>query len=585
MARTMGATAWTDRKLEPRQVLDLRTSPLTPLEAVTEEPRVLAVGLPWTHAIDQVAAWARDPSALDARPEKARRARGFSVQTDSAGQAAVAVADQPSAARLTQLLRTATPHTNSGHTLLQSLSDAPHIKDRAVLECFYGPLWGSEARRNVVDRAAAHGATTYVYGPAADRRTGGRWREPYGPDTEALAQLVEHAHLHGMEVVWRVSPSAPLERDAAMRLSDPDELSIFLRRLREVAQIGVDRILIAFDDINGDLDAATRSEFAHDPQPMAAAHAKVINAAADELGSFGVNVIACPTHYWGTQPSRYRHRFGELLAPDLPVCWTGPGVISATITAPQAREVSQQFQHPIWLWDNYPVNDWDGMAGEFNNELEPRRLPLTPVHGRDPQLGAEVVGYGSNAAIQPYSGLPAISTALDWAWAGDEYQPEQAFVHALSETGLALDPLLLLADSVAPVPAGRSGPGELAETCIDIIKDAGTGNHSELRLTAARTVFTKHHAASRELASQEGPLARELMPWLKEVDRGCSGALLALDILEAYPDNQDLIDERALQLRPLARTQRGPSVSVNMLDALIEYARGLGGGGTPEKPD
>jgi len=56
------------------------------------------------------------------------------------------------------------------------------ITDRAVLECFYGPLWSPADRAEVVRRAHRHGATAYVYGPSADERTGPDWRQPYGAD-------------------------------------------------------------------------------------------------------------------------------------------------------------------------------------------------------------------------------------------------------------------------------------------------------------------------------------------------------------------------------------------------------------------
>ena len=54
------------------------------------------------------------------------------------------------------------------------------VQERAVMECFYGPLWQPSSRRGIVQAAAAAGATDYIYGPAADEHTGPAWREPYG---------------------------------------------------------------------------------------------------------------------------------------------------------------------------------------------------------------------------------------------------------------------------------------------------------------------------------------------------------------------------------------------------------------------
>jgi len=372
------------------------------------------------------------------------------------------------------------------------------------MECFYGPRWSTQDRRDVIERVASHGATTYVYGPGADPRTGARWREAYSAKgRDEIANLVEDAHKCGMEVVWRVSPGAPLDRKMAMALSDVDELRTLMRRVHEVVDLGCDRILIAFDDIDGDLDAPTRAAFAHDSHPMAAAQARVLNAVSRELAERGVRMLACPTHYWGVRASSYRYRLGELLEPAVAVCWTGTGVISASISADQVQHVSEQFQHPLWLWDNFPVNDWDGIGTAFTNEMTPRRLPLAALRGREPEVASLVAGYGSNSALQPRAGLPAVASALDWAWGPHGYCPDRSLAVALDETGLDRWALEALADACGSVAAGSRKPGDLASVCAELIAFDCSERVRPERIGRARAIVAHHEEAARVLGRSE----------------------------------------------------------------------------------
>ena len=554
---------------------------------ITAVPGALADGVPWDFALETVDRWAADTVALSRRPSGARLSAGFQVSVDGTGRSAVAVADQPSAARLARVLSSCSERDSFGEVAksVQTLSQEPAVADRAVMECFYGPGWSAMDRRDVINRVASHGATTYVYGPAADLRTGARWREPYSAEggTE-LATLVQDAHLRGMEVVWRVSPGAPLDRTKAMALSDVDELETLLKRIDEVVDLGCDRVLVAFDDIDSNLDPATQSTFAHDLHPMAAAHARVLNAVARRLAERGVRMLACPTHYWGVRGSTYRHRLGDLLDAGVDVCWTGSAVTSAIIRADQVQRVTEQFQHRLWLWDNFPVNDWDGIGRAFVNEMAPRRLPLAALHGREPEVATLVAGYGSNAALQPRAGLPAVCTALDWAWAPRQYRPERSLAVAFDETGLDRWALNALADASGPVAAGSRGPGALAAACAELIASEGSGRGRKARIEHAREVVAHHEAAALALGRSAGALSKEIGPWVDELARACRGAMLALDVLGAYEEDQDTVDDRAIQLRGMIRPGGRVSVAAGVLDSLVDYARGLAAGGAPTWP-
>lgn len=575
--------------------LDPGASPLVDATEVSLASGDLRTGLPWGDVARRVAGWSADPGVCRDRRDAERCEAGFELSVDAHGRATAAVADQASAGRLAAVMATAGDVAEVGvpSRSVRTIRSRPVVGERAALECFYGPLWSAEARTAVIQRVARHGATTYVYGPAADERTGRSWREPYAHDAAAdLERLFHDAHMAGMDVVWRVSPGAPLDRARAMSLGDPDELDLLLRRIFDVLDLGADRVLLAFDDIRSGLDAPSRAVYGSDRHPLAAAHAAVMNAVHAALGDRGVSMLACPTHYWGVRTSSYRQRFGELLAPEVPVCWTGGAVISSSITAEDASTVAEQFQHPVWLWDNVPVNDWDGADGSHTNEMRPRRLPLMAVGGRQPELADVVVGYGANAALQPHAGLPAVCTALDWAWSPRTYDADRALRHALAETGEDVGALLDLADAAGPTLGAADRRGRLAAACAEVFVShgagAGAGAGAGGPSSGLRPLLERYGGSARALRANPSALARELEPWTARLADGAEGALVALDVLDSCGTDHPAVDEAVPRLRSsVERRRRSEDVVVasGLLDGLVDFAYGLAGGGAPTLPD
>jgi hyaluronoglucosaminidase len=301
----------------------------------------------------------------------------------------------------------------------------------------------------------------------------------------------------------------------------------------------------------------------------------VINAVHDRLADLGTQLLVCPTHYWGVEVSRYRLRLGELLHPELAACWTGPTVVSPTISADQVRMVAEQLQRPIWLWDNYPVNDWDGVELAFSNAMTPRRLPLAPLRGRDQELADVLAGYGANSALNALAGLPALCTALDWARGPRGYDPDQAFAEALDETGQrrALEALAGLAGP--SVLAER--PGALAAACWAALRHPDPADLASLRHLLDRS------AAAIETLS--GPLETELRPWrdaLRIVLPAASGAvrILTATRVGGLPTNEDIT-----LLRGAVGSWPRLSIAGGALFALVDHALGTAGAGTPSWPD
>lgn len=360
-----------------------------------------------------------------------------------------------------------------------------------------------------------------------------------------------------------------------MSMADPNELTLLQRRTTEMIELGFDRILVAFDDLDTSLDPLTRSVFGHDSHPAAAAQAQVLNTLHRTVRHAGGTLLVCPTHYWGIEPSRYRSRLGELLDPELPVCWTGITVTAPAIDAAQVRLVSEQFQRPIWLWDNFPVNDWDGTHGQFANDMTPRRLPLAPLLGRAADLDGAIIGYGANAALQAELGLPAVCTALDWARHPAGYRPDSAFRNALWEAGHR-DDLARLADVAGAQPVG----GRVGELAVAAAAAVCTPDHKTLGRLDELLLHTE-----RAAASLVGTMGGELAPWLDALTivlpaSRAATRTLSNGMLAAPPDGQDMETMRAA-------VRQWPAVALadGALWMLVDRALGVAGAGEPPWPD
>lgn len=507
----------------------------------------------------------------------------YHVTLDSSGRARIAASTQAALNRARTVIECQPPVPDG---MCMDIRDRGRISQRAVLECFYGDRWSPDDRSHIIGEAAALGANAYVYGPSADRRTGGLWRLHYqAHEREQMQALALDARGHGMTPIWRVSPAAPLEVRRAIGLIDDSETRTLITKIEDTLSLGFGRVLIAFDDITAGIDAESARTFKVSRHPLAEAHASIINAVVREVGA--ENVLACPTHYWGTESSAYRFVFGDVLHQDVEVCWTGPSVISESISAADARRVSEDLGHSVWIWDNYPVNDWDlaGISAQplqtregLDNLVQPRRAPLAPLTGRDPKLGDVITGYGTNMALGAHMGLPAAQTALDFAWLGEGYDSLSSWSSAARRSGVNPSALDVFANSAGPLSGGSDrSPSHFARTCARVL--AADDPSAPEVLEALDRQIEQQLEALVALRRTPSPLIRELHPWIMELGRQCLFAELASAGLQR---SQAEASGLSTELSGALAQPSIVSMVSGMGRALAEYVRGLVAGGTPE---
>jgi len=292
---------------------------------------------------------------------------------------------------------------------------------RGVVEGFFGPPWSMTERRLLFEFGAARGMNSYLYAPKDDPYHRTLWREAY-PKAEwcKLLRLIRAARDRRIDFVYGFHPGEGL------CFSDTQSIKILLQKARRFYDAGVKTFAVLFDDIPSRLaHGADRRNF---KGSLAAAEgswlARII--AAQPSTWKDIEWWICPSFY-SEDPllarifGRFEPRFLDTLARHLPAgipCfWTGPSVVSQTISLAHIRRIAASIQHPLLLWDNYPVNDLS-----MRDELH-----IGPLQGRDPRLPERVHGYFNNPMLQAELSLIPLATCFDYAAAPQHYNAPRSW--------------------------------------------------------------------------------------------------------------------------------------------------------------
>jgi len=277
---------------------------------------------------------------------------------------------------------------------------------KGVIEGFYGPPWTHAERLDMIAFCGVEGFDTWVHAPKDDPFHRKRWREPY-PDAELaqLTELVAACDAHGLDFAYAIAPGLDVDYD------DAGELETLVAKCAGLRESGVRSFQLLWDDIERTPgDAAAQAELSN-------------RFAATFLD--GAPLVVCPVGYAGVERTQYRDAFGGVLDESTIVYWTGPEVVSATITRDDLDSAVDAFEHELLLWDNYPVNDF-----------EPDKLFLGPLRGRDPALfEGRCAGLVANAMLQAVPSKLPLATVADFLRDPAGYDPDASFARARAAYG------------------------------------------------------------------------------------------------------------------------------------------------------
>ncbi|MFJ6695252.1 beta-N-acetylglucosaminidase domain-containing protein [Streptomyces sp. NPDC091272] len=289
-----------------------------------------------------------------------------------------------------------------------SVSDFPSMPLRGSIEGFYGPPWTKAERLDHVDFLGTVKSNTYVYAPKDDPYHRDKWREPYPADKAAeLGELVERATANHVRFAFAVSPGA------SICYSDPADTQALTAKLQAMYDLGVRTVSVPLDDISytkWNCEADQAAFGAPGQGPAAKAQVGLLNTlqrdfVATHPGMRPLQMV--PTEYGDLKDSPYKQILRSTLDKPIEVMWTGTDVVPPSITVDQAKKASDLFGRKVFVWDNYPVNDFARTAG---------RLLLAPYDKREPGLSDHLTGLISNPMNQEAASKPAVLTMSDFAW-------------------------------------------------------------------------------------------------------------------------------------------------------------------------
>lgn len=459
-----------------------------------------------------------------------------------------------------------------------AVSDYPAMPLRGAIEGFYGSPWTHAER---LDQLAFFGdvkANTYIYAPKDDPYHRDRWREPYPADKLAeLDELVDAATAHHVRFTYALSPGV------SICYSSAEDRAALTAKLQAMYDLGARAFSIPLDDIsytrwNCAADQATYGA----PGRAAAATAQVDllndvqrNFVATRAGTYPLQMV--PTEYGDLTDTAYKQIIRTTLDPAVLVMWTGTDVVPPSITVDQAAAASALFGRKVFIWDNYPVNDYGQAAG---------RLLLAPYDHREAGLSAHVAGIVANPMNQAAASKVAEFTMADFAWHDEAYDRDRSWRNAASYlaggnrhgTRALLDffDLNHLAPTFGPRPWQPQAPALSAKIAEN---DPAALRDYVRRLHAAPTII-------RATVDDQGFLddarnwldATEL--WTDAMSRGLDtlGAIRAGDEQAAATarDRMDALEDQALQIRSVPgenRVEGVVQIGDGVIDAFLDRVR------------
>lgn len=467
--------------------------------------------------------------------------------------------------------------------------DFPSMPLRGTIEGFYGQPWTHAERLDQMDFYGDVKANTYVYAPKDDPYHRGKWREPYPADKLAeLGELVERATANHVRFTFAVSPGE------SICYSDPADRKALKDKLQALYDLGTRAFSVPLDDIdhsrwNCEADRAAYGE----PGTGAAglAQADLLNDVqrgfvATHEGVWPLQMV--PTEYYNHTESAYKRALREELDPAVEVMWTGVGVVPTGITNEDAEQAAKVFGRKVFVWDNYPVNDFGNTGG---------RLLLAPYDKREAGLSDHLSGVVANPMNQPYASRVAVFGTADFAWNDRAYDAGRNWRAAMSYLAggdaKATGALLVFGDleHMAPTFGDTPWQPQAPELARRVQRfwtawDEGDRTGAVRALRAYATAVEDAPATIRSGAVERG-FAVDAAPWLDATELWGTATVRMLDALAARQAGDRETSDRLLaesgELQRQARAVRTdpprnawgavqPKVGDGVLDAFLTQA-------------
>jgi flagellar biosynthesis/type III secretory pathway chaperone len=288
-----------------------------------------------------------------------------------------------------------------------------------VIEGFYGRPWTTAQRLELFSWMQAWGMNTYMYGPKDDLKMRAAWRELYDEsELSDLKVLLKACQEKNISFVYTIAPGLDIH------YADPKDLQGLIKKVDQLSSEGVKHICILFDDIPHHMNEEDKKRFGS----FAKAQAHVSNALLEHARRHTDGLfLFCPTDYCGRMAkpsvleSAYLQELGEHLHQDIDIFWTGPEIVSETVSVKSIQELQRVLKRKPVIWENLHANDYDI-----------RRIYFGPFAGRPLELRGEIKGILSNPNNEFEANFVPLKTLAMYSQ-DETYEPRAAYLQALKE--------------------------------------------------------------------------------------------------------------------------------------------------------
>ncbi len=316
--------------------------------------------------------------------------------------------------------------------------------------------------------------------------------------------MIVEAEAAGVTVAWGLQPrGADWVKHA--------EVSAAVNKISAVVALGVEEIVLAFDDLD-----PNRKHFLFANRVRSALRARVKTMP---------RLTFVPAVYWGEGVgSEYWKDLKTKLHPSFRVAWTGPQILSRSITENDTREFLAAAGRPVVMGDNFPVQDRLVDAG---------RLFMGPVSGREAGSVASHIAWVSNATPLAEASKASLFSVSEFLRNPKEYDPCVALRRSALQLGgkrAAKRLSFFMRENASSWLAGGKDPG-CGPRLADALRVYRPGRSSTEVLKRLQEAARLPAQLRRDLRFRPA-LRRELDPWVQKFGDEASAAAAAIELLE-----------------------------------------------------
>ena len=388
-----------------------------------------------------------------------------------------------------------------------------------VVEGFYGRPWTHEDRLSIIHFMGGQGLNHFCYAPKDDPYHRDKWREAYPPEVFArILELHEACAAAGVEFCFAISPGLDIE------YSSDAEFARLCGKLRVFFDKGVRHFALFLDDVHRvfrhEADAKRYGSFGE-------AHADLTNRVFDELRRWSpdTTLIFCPTDYHLAERTPYLKALCAQIHREVPIVWTGMGVVSTYVTPANLLLIRTTTGGRPFLWDNYPVNDYDY-----------GHLFLGPIRNRSPRMLEHLSGYWSNPMNEAELSKIPLWTIADYLRDPAGYDADRSWDQAIRAVGgeAAYPEMRLMCELCMGSRLNEEEAPSLALAAADYLNRPTSATAAQLRAEIARMKAIEP-ALRDKLPGKR--MFRELRPSLKKLRRHVENLETALALAESDVDS------------------------------------------------